>query len=102
MTNLSSISSSIKDPLTRLCVSLRYSSTHVMRWSLNVPLMTWWRRSGERSSYISARGKLVVKGWSSYGQDVGEDRQWLVTHLETRDETIVEPQCILILCCEEH
>ena len=35
-----------------LCVRMRYSPTHVTRWSLKVPLMIWCRRSGATSSYM--------------------------------------------------
>ena len=42
--------------------ALIYSVTHVTMWSLNVPLITWWRRSGDKSSWISARGNPYVKG----------------------------------------
>ena len=39
------------------CSNKRYSSIQVTKWSLNVPLMSWWRRSGARSSWMSAQGK---------------------------------------------
>ena len=43
-------------------VSSKYSPTHVTRWSLNTPLMIWWRRSIEINSLISARGNWSVNG----------------------------------------
>ena len=44
-------------------VMTRYSPTHVTRWSLKVPLMTWWSKSGASNSWISALGKPFVNGW---------------------------------------
>ena len=39
-----------------------YSVTNVTMWSLNVPLITWWRRSGDKSSWIFACRNPYVKG----------------------------------------
>ena len=58
-----SISSNIFVARVVPCEALRYSSTQVTRWSLNVPLINWCSISGEISSWISARGKSLVKGW---------------------------------------
>ena len=43
--------------------STRNFSTQVTKWSLKVPLMTWWRMSGAISSCMSARGKSFVNGY---------------------------------------
>ncbi len=42
----------------------RYWPTQETRWSLNVPLISWWSKSGDRSSCMSAWGKPWVKGCS--------------------------------------
>lgn len=44
-----------------LC-KVMYFCTHSTKWSLNVPLISWWSRSGANSSWISARLKSFVKG----------------------------------------
>ena len=49
-THRRSISASISFACVFPWTFSRYSVTHSTRWSLNVPLMTWWRRSGDRSS----------------------------------------------------
>lgn len=56
------MSSIISNDFFSPCVVCRYTSTHSTRWSLNTPLINWWRRSGARSSWISARGKKHVNG----------------------------------------
>lgn len=58
-----SMSSMISFTLAFPWVRMRYSLTHVMIWSLKVPLMTWWSKSGDKSSWISAHGKYCVNGW---------------------------------------
>jgi hypothetical protein len=44
------------------CTFNKYSFTHIMIWSLKVPLITWWRRSSDNNSWILVRGKLEVNG----------------------------------------
>ena len=55
-----SISSIIALALTSPCSSYRYSFTHMTKWSLNVPLITWWSKSGVRRSWMSAQGNPWV------------------------------------------
>lgn len=59
---LRSMSSIISCDFASPCTIYKYSLTQATIWSLKVPLMTWCRRSGERSSWMSARGKFCVKG----------------------------------------
>ena len=58
-----SISSIISFAALSPCIKIKYSLTQVTMWSLNVPLITWCSRSGDKSSCMSARGKYTVKGW---------------------------------------
>ena len=58
-----SMSSMISFALASPWVRMRYSLTHITMWSLKVPLMTWWSKSGDKSSWICARGKYCVNGW---------------------------------------
>ena len=44
-------------------VTTRYLPTHVTRWSLKLPLRSWWRRSGAIRSWMSVQGKWTVKGY---------------------------------------
>ena len=59
-----SMSSIISDNFFSPCVACRYSSTQLTRCSLNTPLINWWRRSGARSSCMSAHGNVYVNGCS--------------------------------------
>lgn len=52
-----SISVIICRALLSPCVICKYSLTHATRWSLKTPFISWWRRSGASSSWMSARGK---------------------------------------------
>ena len=62
LTHCRSISSSMCFDSDKPCCFSRYSWTQVMRWSLKVPVIAWWRRSGESNLWIFARGKLAVNG----------------------------------------
>ena len=42
---------------------LIYCSTHATRWSLNVPLISWWRTSGVIISCMSAWGNWNKNGY---------------------------------------
>lgn len=57
-----SISSIMASAAVVPCTCLRYSPIHSTRWSLNVPLISWWSKSGAISSWMSARGKECVNG----------------------------------------
>jgi len=57
-----SISESIVVACDFPCNLTRYCSTHSMRWFLNIPLMTWWSKSGEISWWMLAWGKFAVNG----------------------------------------
>jgi len=48
------------------CTALRYFATQLTRWSLKAPLMSWWRRSNDSNSWISARRKSFVNGYTKY------------------------------------
>ena len=61
-----SISSSILFALFSLCRAWMYSFTQVTTWSLNAPLISWCKMSGESSSWMSALGKSLVKGCEVY------------------------------------
>ena len=63
-----SISSNISFAHASPCSSTKYSPIHITRWSLKVPLMTWWRRSGVRISWMSALGKWNVKGYIFFSE----------------------------------
>ena len=65
ITYLWSISAMISLACCLPCSSSKNSLIQVMRWSLNVPLISWCRRSGVISSWISAHGKSEVKGYLS-------------------------------------
>ena len=75
-----SMSSKISFARVWPCSSTRYSPTHVTRWSLNVPLISWCKRSGERISCMSAHGKLNVNGCSKVSSHwhtrMSEHIQW--------------------------
>lgn len=58
-----SISSRIRFASVRPWTDNRYFSTQETRWSLKVPLMSWWRMSGVIRWWMSARGKSFVKGY---------------------------------------
>ena len=55
------------------CTIMRYSPTQVTRWSLNVPLMIWWRRSEHKSSWMSAWGNSAVNGCKWLWLDTEKD-----------------------------
>ena len=63
-TDLRSISWIMANAWSSLWLSSIYCWTHSTMWSLNVPFMSWCKRSGVRSSWISARGKPCVNGWN--------------------------------------
>ena len=67
------MSAMISRPQASPCSSNKYSFTHITMWSLNVPLITWWRRSGDNSSWISARGKSEVNGCNSISESFDLD-----------------------------
>ena len=70
--------------------ALIYSVTHVTMWSLNVPLITWWRRSGDKSSWISARGNPYVKGCGyNFNSKFRKNKE---THHYIRNYSIVIPK----------
>lgn len=58
-----SISSRIRLACVLPWTDNRYFSTQETRWSLKVPLMSWWRMSGVISEWMSAREKSFVKGY---------------------------------------
>lgn len=58
-----SMSSRILSASALLWVWTRYFSTQSTKWSLNLPLMSWWRISGESISWMSAHGKSLVNGY---------------------------------------
>ncbi len=58
-----SISSIISSPRFFPYANSRQSMIQATRWSLKVPLITWWRRSPDISSQMSARGNPSVKGY---------------------------------------
>jgi len=60
---LQSISSRIAWALDLWCFFLMYVMTQLTRWSLNVPLISWWSRSGVITSYMLAWGKCSVNGY---------------------------------------
>lgn len=62
-THRRSISWIISRPRASPCSSIKYSLTHDTRWSLKVPLMTWWSKSGHNSMWMSARGNSHVNGY---------------------------------------
>lgn len=72
------------------CLMKRYSSTQDTRWSLNPPFITWWRRSGDNSSWISARGKSFVKGWNESQPSI--DQKQIITYNNISNNTVVIPQ----------
>jgi hypothetical protein len=48
------------------CTALRYFATQSTRWFLKAPLMSWWRRSNDSNSWISARRKSFVNSYTKY------------------------------------
>lgn len=51
-----SMSSIISNNFFSPCLACRYTSTHSTKWTLNTPLINWWRRLGVRSSWMSVCG----------------------------------------------
>ena len=47
------------------CVFMMYLPTQETRWSLKVPLISWWSKSGAINWWISARGKSFVNDYAS-------------------------------------
>ena len=62
-THWRSISSKIWFAQASPCSSTRYSPTHSTKWSLKVPLISWWSMSGDMISWMSACRTLWVNGW---------------------------------------
>jgi len=82
------------------CSSSRYWLTHITIWSLNVPLMTWWSKSGVKSSWMSARGKPCVNGYKSLLQNVNPKYEW-VSHNNVRTNSKIAPKCSWIPSADE-
>lgn len=74
ITNHLSMSSMIAFTRASPCSSYRYSFTDITKWSLKVPLMTWWSKSGVRSSWISAQANPCVQGFK--GGQIKLDYLW--------------------------
>ena len=80
LTHLRSISSRIQLASASPCIYLRYSPIQIMRWSLKMPLINWWRRSGDSILKISAYGKSFVNGCH---------KQLLVLHHQQVEDNIL-------------
>lgn len=63
LTHQWSMSSMISSAHVSSWVWWRYSLTHVTRWSLKTPLMSWCKRSGNNSSWMSACGNPSVNSY---------------------------------------
>ncbi len=75
-----------------------------MRWSLNVPLIIWCKRSGASNSWISAQGKSFVNGWNEYPMsfDVFRNECDDRTHHNIVIDSIVMPEFIQVKVSNEH
>ena len=100
-----SMLSMISFALASLWVRMRYSLTHAMMWSLKLPLMTWWSKSGNKRSWISAHGKCCMNGWyairdrSNFSMhvtyfDIGMDTKFFPEN--TWIETFNQESCLLM------
>ena len=88
-----SISSKISCPFTSPCSSTKYSPIQVTRWSLNVPLITWWRISPQTPLWISAQGKSFVNSWEWVQISIVRVVKWsLATYDKISYYTIILPQ----------
>lgn len=88
------------------CSCKRYLSTHSTKWSLNDPLMIWWRRSDASNSWMLVQGKSFVNGckWVSSKHNristIDVSRVWqshhtLPTEYRSRTPQWVHPREIL-------
>jgi len=74
-----SMSSRIALPGVPGCFRPMYFVIHSTRWSLNVPLMSWCRRSGDISSYMLTWGRSFVNSCRNLWV-------WHICYLKQADE----------------